>query len=241
MEKKRTIKREKPKKPNFWKVPKIWDNGECWILGGGPSMPRQFGVPEEVIQQVLNGDKPPSVYSPYLHPIHGRNVIGINAAYLIGNWMKVIFFGDAGFFKSHKKNLAKYPGLVVTCAPPKHEKYHEYGVKLVGRNAMKHGITTNSKEVRWNFNSGASAINLAVHFGATKIKLLGFDMRPDDSTGTHWHSVYKKRSSPATLKRHASVFPSIARDAEELGIEIINVSPNSAIEALPKASLKEIL
>ncbi len=240
MENKKTIKREKPKKPNTWVIPKIWDDGECWILGGGPSMPRQFGVPESVIQQVLNGVKPPSVYSPYLYPIHQRNVVGINAAYLIGNWMKVIFFGDQGFFKSHKLRLAKYPGLVVTCAAPKAYEYRRYGIKLVERDSMKAGISSEPNKVIWNHNSGAAAISLAVHLGAKKIRLLGFDMRADESN-THWHSVYKKNLSDHTVKRHLRGWPQIAADGKKMGVEIINVSPDSAIESLPKATLKEVI
>ena len=36
-----------------WFVPRMWNDGECWILGGGSSLPRQFGVPESVIEKVM--------------------------------------------------------------------------------------------------------------------------------------------------------------------------------------------
>jgi hypothetical protein len=238
----RTIKREKPKKPKTWVIPKIWNDSEVWILGGGPSMPRQFGVPEEVIQQVLNGQSPPSVYSPYLYPIHSRNVIGINASYMIGDWMKVIFFGDKGFFESHRRSLAKYPGLVVTCAQPNSHRYGDYGIKVVKRDGMKAGISPDPNTVRWNHNSGAAAISLAYHLGAKRINLLGFDMKRDEvSNKTHWHAAYNKTLKDKTFERHLRGFPQIAADAKKLGIEVINVSPESAIQSLPKATLKEVI
>ena len=75
----------------LWQVPKMWEGGECWIIGGGPSMPLQFGVPEDVVRGVLAGQLPFSTYSPFLSPIHDKHVIGINAAFLLGPWLDVIF------------------------------------------------------------------------------------------------------------------------------------------------------
>ena len=71
----------------IWSVPRMWEEGDVWILGGGPSVPRQFGIPEKVVQDVINGISPPSVYSPYMKALHDKHVIGINVAYLIGNWI----------------------------------------------------------------------------------------------------------------------------------------------------------
>ena len=63
-----------------WAPPTMWEEGECWIIGGGPSMPRQFEVPEETTRSVMIGTMPPKVYAPYLSPIHKKHVIGVNNA-----------------------------------------------------------------------------------------------------------------------------------------------------------------
>jgi hypothetical protein len=121
----------------IWNVPKIWQNGEVWILGGGPSVFKQFEVPKEVTQKVLAGASP-SLYSPYLSFLHDKHVIGINIAYRIGDWIDVIFFGDAGFFTQYKLELANFNGLKVSCSDsianqdwikhtPHHPKYY-YGI-----------------------------------------------------------------------------------------------------------------
>ena len=35
-----------------WKIPKVWENEEVWILGGGPSVASSFNIPEEVVKEV---------------------------------------------------------------------------------------------------------------------------------------------------------------------------------------------
>jgi len=89
-----------------WSVPRMWEGGEVWILGGGPSLTKQFDIPDNVVQDVMKGISPPSVYSPYMEAIHNKHVIGINVAYLIGEWIDMCFFGDNKFFMPHQHRLA---------------------------------------------------------------------------------------------------------------------------------------
>src|SRR5690606_37197584 len=101
------------------------------------------------------------------------------------------------------------------------------------------GISDKRDTICWNNNSGAAAINLAALAGAKRILLLGFDMLPEKST--HWHSLYGDvRTHRNTFNRFLKHFPNIARDAKKRRIEILNVSPNSAIEDFPKVSLKDV-
>ncbi len=229
-----------------WQVPRIWEGGDVWIVGGGPSLPRQFDIPETVIKDVMEGNSPPSIYSPYLSYLHNKHVIGINAAYLIGDWMDMIFFGDSGFFLPHQTRLANYPGIKITCHPevPKKNPWVKYLQKEGGR---YYGISSNSKMVSWNSNSGAAAISIAAHTGAKRIILLGFDMTLGEDGKQHWHSLYakpdpKRRKIPSTpFERHLIGFGAIAADAARMGIEIINASPNSAIKELKKVTVKDLV
>ena len=102
--------------------------------------------------------------------------------------------------------------------------------------------------VGWNGNTGGAAINLAVHMGAKRILLLGFDMNLDGTQMQHWHDLYGKgpvaderRKRKLPFARHITCFAFIAADAKKLGVEIINLSPNSAIDNFPKMSVKEFL
>jgi len=229
----------------IWTVPRIWEGGDVWIIGGGPSMPKQFGIPDKVIQNVVSGTSPPSVYSPYMKFLHDKHVIGVNIAYKIGDWMDMVFFGDGGFFLEHIQEISRFPGLRVSCNPT--TESHPW-VKTLARD-LRHnkGITVNPRAVSWNHNSGAAAISVAAHAGASRIFLLGFDMCKINGD-QHWHDLYGKKNSNKPKKemhlpfdRHLMGFPYIAKDAAKMGIEIINVCPESAIKEFRKVSLKEVI
>lgn len=231
-----------------WSVPLMWEGGDVWIIGGGPSINSQFNIPDKIVKEVRQGTLPTSTYSPYMKEIHNKHVIAVNAAYLLGDWMDIIFFGDNGFFLSHMDALAVHPAIKVTCWPTLENQYD--WVKFLGRDPEKpKGLTKDITKVSWNKNSGAAAINLAAHTGAKRIFLLGFDMTLDPKTNyQHFHNVYKRgavveeeRLRKLPFDRHLYGFLDIAEDAKERGIQIINISPESAIQQFPKYTLQEAL
>ena len=232
-----------------WQVPRMWEDDDVWIIGGGPSVAKQFGIPDEVVDSVIKGTSPASVYSPYMSYLHDRHVIGINVAYLLGDWIDMVFFGDIGFFLKHQHGLAKFPNLKVSC----HPQMAKYSwVKHTPRDGNHpKGISDNPQMASWNGNSGAAAISIAANAGAKRIMLLGFDMKLDENKMQHWHDYYGKVESRKTrdprkpthlpFDRHLRGFEQIAKDAKRRGIEILNVNPDSAINEFPKYTLKELL
>ena len=222
-----------------WPIPKIWEGGQCFILGGGGSLPRQFGVPEEIIAAVQSKKLKPAAYSDYMTPIHDQHVIGVNAAMLFGNWIDVLFFGDGKFLKLYKTPILKFQGLRITSDQNSGDISGK--VKYVKKDRVKkHGICYTPNTLCWNGNSGAAAINLAVHFGVKRIILLGFDMDLDSSRKQHWHGLYRARKDTDTVfKRHLVGFSSIAFDTRHT-VEIINANPKSKITAFPRIDFKDI-
>lgn len=205
-------------------------------------MPFQFGVPEEIVDQVCTGRLFPEAYSPYLSELHDRHVIGINDAYLIGDWLDFVFFGDGSWYLKNRKRLARWGGLKVTCharfanKPPEDME----GIKVLLKDSKKrHGISDNPRLICWNGNSGAAAISMAANLGAKVIFLLGFDMK--SSKFTHWHGGHLKKGKKPPYKRHLTGFPQIAKDAGRRGITILNVNTGSKIDSFPKVTLREAL
>jgi len=229
-----------------WTVPRIWEGGDVWILGGGPSVTKQFDIPDEVVQAVKAGTSPLSVYSKYMKPIHNKHVIGINVVFLIGDWMDMVFFGDGGFFQRYKEQLAVWKGLKVCCHC---DVENQPWVKFIEKNRQHaKGISPRPDRVSWNGNSGAAAISVAANAGAKRIFLLGFDMALGADQYQHFHNVYNRGpivKEDQLAKLHFGIhllgFPQIKEDAKKMGIEIINVSPTSEIQEFRKVSLKEII
>jgi hypothetical protein len=91
-------------------------------------------------------------------------------------------------------------------------------------------------------NSGFQAINLAAQFGARRIVLVGFDMRID--RGAHWHGRHPPGLNNPTdrnLVRWRLVIDRSAAELAALGIDVVNVSPVSMLNAFPVVSIEEAL
>lgn len=225
-----------------WEVPKIWENGDVWIIGGGPSIIQTFKIPDDLVENVVSGKFSISEYSPYFSPIYNKHVIGVNIAFLLGDWLDMAFFGDSDFFLKWKPKLEKSKSLMVSCAPNT-AKFD--WVKYLERDGNKpKGITELPNKVSWNANSGAAAINVAVHAGAKRIFLLGFDMKLADDYKQHYHGEYlgEKRQIRSDRKnlpfhKHLPGFAQIKFDADALGVMIYNVNIDSAIKEFPKVTL----
>jgi hypothetical protein len=232
-----------------WRVPPIWEGGECWILGGGPSLPRQFDVPEEIIAKVLAKELPLSAYSPYMQAIHNKHVIGVNMAFMFGDWVDMVFWGDKKWYYNNREKLAKFRGIKITSHPHfNNQKYALENIKYIHKDGNHaKGISFNSNMVSWNANSGAAAVSIGANTGAKRIILVGFDMKLGVDNKQHWHSEYgtsnRKVTDPKKLPfyRHMLGFSQMQKDAKKRGIQIINACPDSAINEFPKMTVKELL
>lgn len=229
----------------MWQIPKMWNGGECWIIGGGTSIHKQFGIPDEVVREKMDL----RALSPYFEPIHSKHIIGLNAAFMLGDWVSLCYFGDRVFFDKHKEKLYEFPNLKI-----RHVNLSVYDriwykdIKQINFSLQPMGICTEPDKIYWNYNSGAAAINLAYHLGAKRVYLLGYDMKPacpagrPDNDATHWHNAYGDfRIHPYAFQKFLKPWRAIAQDAARLGLEIINVNPDSAIEVFPKVNLNEVI
>jgi len=229
-----------------WFVPRMWKDGECWIIGGGMSFPRQFGIPAEIIEKVLRQELPISSYSDWMKPIHDRHVIGTNIAFKLGHWLSAVYFCDKAFFLANRRELINFQNLKVTDANnmPIKFRYDSFNIKRMRRDQNKTGLSKDRDMISWNGNAGGGAINLAVHAGVKRILLLGYDMKPDELGRTHWHAGeinYHKPTNQATFDRFIKYYDEINKSCNKLGVEVLNVNPDSAIEVFKKVKLEEVL
>ena len=115
-----------------------------------------------------------------------------------------------------------------------------WGVETL-RMSGRDGIETDPTALKSGSNSGAAAINLAVHFGASRVVLLGYDMKPSKA-GSHWfgeHPVPLRRNSPygAFLEK----FRGMVEPLRDLGVEVVNCSRETALECFPRVALEGVL
>jgi hypothetical protein len=109
----------------------------------------------------------------------------------------------------------------------------EPGIRVVKRLRAGTGICFDAGALAWNLSTGACALNLAFHFGARRIILLGYDMRRVD--GRHnWH-----RDNPGLTPRldpypaYRRRFRYIAESLRSRSVEVLNATPGSALTDFP--------
>lgn len=105
------------------------------------------------------------------------------------------------------------------------------------------GLEINDRtSIRTGKNSGYQAIGVAVHLGATKIVLLGYDMQPDVHGRDHWFGAHTYVGGwKPNYSLHRTHFPTLVAPLKSLGIAIWNCTRRTALTCFPKCSLEEAL
>ena len=204
----------------FWNIPKLYLGKTVLILGNGPSLPKL------VTPKLLN--KYPT--------------IGVNdAGFLDG--VDILFFGDAKWWRIRGHKMKGFCGLMVTYN--RHPEglggaSYPSNILMVGHKSGS-GICPINSLIKFNRSSGAAAINLAYHLGAKQVVLLGFDMRQINGKKNwfdrEWESDNTRNMS---YEKFLQPFPQIAYDAECLGLDVVNATPNSALTNFPSIEVGDL-
>lgn len=163
---------------------------------------------------------------------HAR-VIAINNAYTICPLADAMYAGDQKFWR-WVQGAPDFAGLKYTVEP---QKPRWPGLEVLrhdgGRDAP--GLCLDPDGLRTGYNSGYQAINLAVHFGAARIILLGYDMH-----GAHFFGHHPDNTAPpfALCLEH---FETLVAPLAALGVSIVNCTPHSALRCFPMAPLVDVL
>ena len=96
-------------------------------------------------------------------------------------------------------------------------------------NAGTTGLSDKPGSICTGQNSGYQAIDIAVQAKAKKILLLGMDMKHINNK-SHAHNGHEVTTNGSELKEFAKNFNSMQIPLKERGIEVVNCSPDSAIE-----------
>jgi hypothetical protein len=109
-------------------------------------------------------------------------------------------------------------------------------VGQVGVGVMKQG-----NAIYLGGNSGYQAVGLALHFGARRVILLGYDMQ---ATGgrTHWHGNHAKLGNPLPDRypEWRRQFSAMNRELPE-GVEIVNATRESALTSFARMPIEQAL
>lgn len=106
----------------------------------------------------------------------------------------------------------------------------------------KPGLGKTDRRIHTGNNSGYQLINLVYHFGATRIYLLGYDMKNGPKGERHWHGDHPRALSqasnyPSWVKRYRQ----LAQDLDEVNVPVINLTRDTALDCFVRGDIEGIL
>lgn len=104
------------------------------------------------------------------------------------------------------------------------------------------GLSLDPLRIHQGSNSGYQALNLAVLFGAIRILLIGFDMKLSETGRRHWFGNHPGKMNKAShYDQFIRAFYTTTADLKRAGVEVLNCTPGSALDAFPIAKLEDVI
>lgn len=171
------------------------------------------------------------------HLVERAPVIATNGSFMALRRPGIVYGCDAGFWDAYARRV-KVSGHECWTADVSAAQRH--GLNHV-RLKTGDGLCAAKNTVNSGANSGYQAINLAFHFGAKKIVLVGFDMQAT-SGRWHWHDDLKGvEGRDPGINRWPRKFPALAFDLRQWGVEVVNCSIETALTCFPRADLRDVI
>ena len=182
-------------------------------------------------------------------------VIAVNDAWKLAPWADVLYSSDQYWYPTHRW-VPQFYGLKVWMPEVEGNKFRIYerkgsqfrtteqrpdGVLFLKRTGET-GVEWSPHGLRSLKNSGGSAINLAVHLGARRIVLLGYDMGATGQGhffGSHPQGLRNTRKDTYLVFQH--MIATMVEPLRERGITVINATRRSALTCFPMMPLQQAL
>jgi hypothetical protein len=158
----------------------------------------------------------------------GIPAIAVNSTFRLAPWAWMLYAADPEWWHHPSNADAKqFAGIKASCM-------RVAGAELLLQSGNR-GFDPRPFAVRTGNNSGYQALHVAVHTGAKRVILCGFDMH-----GGHWHGAHPlglRNTAPDLYPGWCARFDELAPTLEALGVDVVNCTPGSALRAFRFSSL----
>lgn len=184
----------------------------------------------------------PSLCQSDVDQLRGRvRVIAINDAYRLCPWADVLYACDPSWW-IHHQGVPSFPGQKWSLD---HSQWKGYEHKYPDIQRLRHtgdtGLELDPSGLRSGKNSGFQALGLAVHFGAARILLLGYDMRAPKGSPVHFFGDHKWGPSRPPFPSFLAHFDTLVEPLRLAGVEVFNCTPESDLRCFPCRRLADVL
>lgn len=163
-------------------------------------------------------------------------VIAISNAYKDAPWADILYSSDAKWWIWHN-GVEDFTGWRIT---REREAAKHYGIGWI-RSENKDGLSMQPDLLHNGFNSGYQAVNLAYHFGASTIVLLGYDMQATDGKNHNFGNHPDGRTPPFHyFLRAFNALPTWLAD-NNVNLRIINATRKTALTCFEQRDIQQCL
>ena len=144
-----------------------------------------------------------------------------------------VYAADTSWWEKHIQSVKEGAPGAIKWVPIQESFARKHGIIMI---PCRHGNGLGKEEaLHCMQNSGAQIINLAYQFGASKIILIGYDMKVSHGANrkVHWFGDHPKglRNTPNSYTGWVKHFVQLAKDLKFLGVDLVNCTPDSALDA----------
>jgi hypothetical protein len=177
----------------------------------------------------------------------GLPVIAVNDAIRLAPWAPVLYSSDRAWWRFYR-GVADYTGLRVSVGSKRGAADPILGGPwaapiVVLRHTGVEGLESDPTGLRTGGNSGYAAINLAVHLGARKVLLLGYQGGPLAAQSHFFgrHPVGLTESTETNYAAFRRAYETLAPALAAGGIAVRNCTPRTRLHAFETADLRDEL
>lgn len=170
-------------------------------------------------------------------------VLVVNDAYRFAPWAACLYSSDR-YWWAYYGGVPAFTGLKVSIehTPGRTDRRFAQWPITVLRNTGHDGLERDPSGLRTcAWTSGGAAVNLAVHLGASRIVLLGYDMGVTNGKthffGDHPAPINARHNFP-TWRR---AFETMREPLDSLGIGVFNCTRTTSLNAFPCVPLERAL
>jgi hypothetical protein len=201
-------------------VPRLWPGGTVACLASGPSLTEADAV-----------------------SLRGRvdGVIVVNDAVAVAPWADVLYSSDRGWWRKTLRSAVDLPSrrYCVGQSKGKADPVPSTSLRVdVLVNTGDDGIEADPSGLRTGQNSGYAAVNLALHLGASRILLLGYNMQRVKGRAHFFADAVAIHSPYRQFVEH---FNRAASVLKAMGVTVVNCTTDSALACFPRMTLQDAL
>lgn len=200
----------------FWPIEPLYRGQTIFCLASGPSLTAEICA-----------------------KVRGRRRIVVNTSCMLAPDADVLFFTDSGWYEPRREIVKNWPGHVMSMSRTAKRELPDKVKRIQGcGDPMFPPIfRPGAAFIQQGRSSGHTAVSLAISLGASKVVLLGYDMRVVGDR-EHHHTEY---TGPRDLQQYARDFVPAFNGwydaARKVGVEIVNATPGSAVTEFPFVDL----